>query len=306
MNQRRPLHRQERGIAVITAMLIAALVASLAFALSTRERLWLRQVENRHDFNAAQIMAIAAMDLASLTLRDDMRDNNVDHLLESWTTPIPPVNVEQGRVGGRLSELQGRFNLFNLQENGQPEKTAIAALEKLLAQNSLPVEWAKKLAELMASQTSLLSRQKTGAALAPLPFHNLADFEEMAGIESGKLQTLDAWITLLPETTPVNVNFAGPEVLAAVTPGLSLAQAEQIVGERLGGHFKTVQDFLKALPEQVRGNARTNSYTVESRYFLIETAALFGQIQAHYRGLIRRDKGQMPVLLRVERTQLPY
>lgn len=298
--------RREDGIAVITAILIAALVASLAFALSTRERLWLRQVENRDDYNAAQVMAIAAMDLACLTLRDDMRDNNVDHLLESWTTPIPPVNVEQGRVGGRLSEMQGRFNLFNLQENGQPDKNGIAALEKLLNQNSLPAEWGKKLAELMASQASLLARQKSGASLTPLPFHTLADLEEMAGIEQGKLRPLEARVTLLPEITPVNVNFAGPEVLAAVTPGLSLGEAERIVGERLGGHFKTVQDFLKALPEAVRNNAKADAYTVESRYFLIETASLFGQAQAHYRGLIRRDKGKMPGLLWVERAQLQH
>ena len=303
MNHSILFHRRQRGIAVITAILIAALVASLAFALSTRERLWLRQVENRNDFSAAQAMALSAIDLARLTLRDDMRDNQVDHLLENWTTPIPPVNVEQGRVGGRLIELQGRFNLFNLQENGQPDKRGIEALEKLLRQNSLPAEWAKKLAEVMASQASLLARQRSGAALAPLPLYNLADLEEMAGIEQWKLRPLEAWVTLLPEMTPVNVNFAGPEVLAAITPGLSLAQAEQIVGQRLGGHFKSVQDFLKALPDKVRSEAKAASYTVESRYFLCETISWFGQAQAHYQGLIRRDKGKMPRLLWVERMQ---
>ncbi len=295
--------RRERGIAVITAILIAALVASLAFALSTRERLWLRQVENRHDFSSAQAMALSAIDLARLTLRDDMRNNSVDHLLESWTTPIPPVNVEQGRVGGRLLELQGRFNLFNVQEGGQPRKSGIDALERLLVQNSLPAEWAKKLAELMASQVSLLSRQKNGAERAPLPFYNLADLEEMLGIEPGKLQPLAPWVTFLPEITPLNVNFAGPEVLAAVTPGLALAQAEQIVGQRLGGHFKNVQEFLKALPENLRSSADSGAYTVESKYFLSETESWFGLAQVHYQGLIYRQKGQMPALIWLKRTQ---
>ena len=303
MNHSILFHRRQRGIAVITAILIAALVASLAFALSTRERLWLRQVENRNDFSAAQAMALSAIDLARLTLRDDMRDNQVDHLLENWTTPIPPVNVEQGRVGGRLIELQGRFNLFNLQENGQPDKRGIEALEKLLRQNSLPAEWAKKLAELMVSQSSLLARQRSGAALAPLPFYNLADLAEMAGIEQGKLRPLEAWVTLLPEMTPVNVNFAGPEVLAAVTPGLALAQAEQIVGQRLGGHFKSVQEFLKALPENLRSSADSGAYTVESKYFLSETESWFGLAQVHYQGLIYRQKGQMPALIWLKRTQ---
>ena len=80
-------------------------------------------------------------------------------------------------------------------------------------------------------------------------------------------------------------------------------QAEQIVGQRLGGHFKSVQDFLKALPDKVRSEAKAASYTVESRYFLCETISWFGQAQAHYQGLIRRDKGKMPRLLWVERMQ---
>ena len=46
MRRQRIIPKKERGIALISAILIAALVASLAFALSARERLWLNQVEN--------------------------------------------------------------------------------------------------------------------------------------------------------------------------------------------------------------------------------------------------------------------
>ena len=107
------LPRKQRGIAVVTAILIAAMVASLAFALTARERQWLNQMENRNDLSAAQSAAFAAVDLARLTLRDDMRNSQVDHLLETWTVPVPPINVDEGQVAGRLVELQGRFNLFN-------------------------------------------------------------------------------------------------------------------------------------------------------------------------------------------------
>jgi general secretion pathway protein K len=123
---------RQRGIAVITAILIAALVASLAFALSARQRQWLNVVSNRADLSAARSLALSGVDLARLTLRDDMRGNQSDHLLEAWTVPVPPLKVEQGRVGGRLAELQGRFNLYNLQSGGQVSAAGVTALRRLL------------------------------------------------------------------------------------------------------------------------------------------------------------------------------
>lgn len=302
--------RGQRGMALITAMLIAALVASLAFALSARERLWLTQIGNRDDFAAAQSLALSAIDLARLTLRDDMANNQVDHLLEAWTMPIPPIQVEAGRVGGRLAELQGRLNLYTLQSNGKINAGGVLALQRLLAVQNLPSGWAERLAAALAIQVRLWQEaRKTDGTVAGmtspvLPVTDLTELAALAGLsgaDAGRLAALTPFTVLLPEATPVNVNFAPPEVLMAVTPGLSLQDAETLVGRRATGHFASLQDFLQALPEKLRPLVPPNLYTVESQYFLAEADSQYGRVQVRLQALIHRQYGHMPECVWVAR-----
>lgn len=299
------LPRQQQGIAVVSAILIAALVASLAFALTARERQWLNQMANRNDLSAAQATAFAAVDLARLTLRDDMRKSQVDHLLETWTVPVPPINVDEGQVAGRLIELQGRFNLFNLQSAGKVNESAVVALQRLLATRSLPTEWAAKIAaavttqalqiELQASRTTSKVRHKL------LPLANLSELSALTGIEASKLAALDALVVILPEASAVNVNFSSPEVLMAVTPGLAAGEADQLVSRRASAYFKSVADFTSALPERLRATTVSSAYTVESQYFLFEAQSWFGRAQVRLQALIYRQRSKMPEIVWLRR-----
>ena len=307
MRRLRSIPGRQRGIALITAILIAAMVASLAFALSARERQWLNLVSNRNDLAAAQSFALSAIDLARLTLRDDMRNNQVDHLLEPWTVPVPPINVEEGKVGGRLIELQGRFNLYNLQSGGKVSSTSLAALQRLLATRNLPMHWAESLAQVMATQVTLSQKTLAGSKSAyrgvakELPVVNLAELADLAGIDGEKLMVLEPLTVILPETTSVNVNFAPPEVLTAVTPGLSLKDADRLVSRRVTEQFKSAQDFVNALPESLRTATASASYTVESQYFLSEAEAWSGRAHVRLQALIYRQRSKMPETVWVRR-----
>jgi len=303
MNSPTSLSGKQKGIAVVTAILIAALVASLAFALTARERQWLNQMENRNDLSAAQAVAFAAVDLARLTLRDDMRNTQVDHLLETWTVPVPPINVDEGRVSGRLIELQGRFNLFNLQSGGKVSETSVVMLQRLLAARSLPTEWAGKMALAVAKQVALTQSISTAnKASKLLPLANLAELSDLAGIDAGKLAALEPLLVMLPELSAVNVNFASPEVLMAVTPGLSSGEADRLVSRRASAYFKNVGDFTGALPERLRTSAVSSTYTVESQYFLSEAQSWFGRAQVRLQALLYRQRNKMPEIVWIRRV----
>ena len=298
MRRQRIIPKKECGIALISAILIAALVASLAFALSARERLWLNQVENRRDLSAAQAVAFASIDLARFALRDDMRNSQLDHLLETWTVPIPPIAVEEGKASGRLIEMQGRFNLFALQRAGKPDLAGVDILQNLLTARNLPSDWALKMARAMATQATLLPAPNERKLL---PVANLSELAQLAEIDPARLVALDPLLTILPENTAVNVNFAAPEILAATTPGLTLGEAEQVVSRRAAAHFRSVQDYVNALPERLRGIASTTRYCVESQYFIAKVDAWFGRAHLRYNALIYRQRNRMPELLWVQR-----
>lgn len=293
--------RSQRGIAVITAILIAALVASLAFALSARQRQWLNLVGNRADLSAARSLARSGIDLARLTLRDDMRGNQIDHLLEAWTVPVPSVNVEEGGVGGRIVELQGRFNLYNLQSGGRVSAAGVAALRRLLPTRGLPANWADALAAAMASQEAEWLRQAPSSADKPLTVANLAELAGLAGIGAEQVAALEPLVSVLPEATSINVNFAPPEVLMAVTPGLSLREAERLTIRRTADHFKSAQDFVNALPGELRTTTRPTAYAVESQYFQFETESWSGRAHLRLQAMLYRQRGRMPEILWVRR-----
>ncbi|MBS1229314.1 MAG: ral secretion pathway protein GspK [Proteobacteria bacterium] len=302
MNSPTSLPGKQQGIAVVTAILIAAMVASLAFALTARERQWLNQMENRNDLSAAQAVAFAAVDLARLTLRDDMRNTQVDHLLETWTVPVPPINVDEGRVSGRLIELQGRFNLFNLQSGGKVSEANVVVLQRLLATRGLPTEWAGKMALAVAKQAALIQSSSTAnKASKLLPLVNLAELSDLAGLDAGKLAALEPLLVMLPEATAVNVNFALPEVLMAVTPGLSSGEADQLLSRRASAYFKSVGDFTGALPERLRNTAVSSAYTVESQYFLSEAQSWFGRAQVRLQALLYRQRNKIPEIVWMRR-----
>jgi general secretion pathway protein K len=305
---RRP--RRQGGMALITAILVAALVASLAFALSARERLWLTQIGNRGDFSEAQSTVLSAIDLARLSLRDDMRNNHVDHLLEAWTVPVPPINVEEGRVGGRIVELQGRLNLYTLQSDGKVNAAGMLALQRLLSVRNLPTGWAGKLAEAMAEQAMLWQKARqtdpaagriNGKLLPVLSLSELADLSGLTGADAERLMAIEPWTVFLPESLPVNVNFASPEVLMAVTPGLSLKDAESLVSRRARTHFPSTREFVNVLPEKLRASAPVSLYTVESQYFLSEAEAWYGRVHVRMQALLYRQRGRMPEIVWVRR-----
>jgi len=111
---------RERGVALITVILIVALAASMAAFMAWQQQIWVRQVENLRDQSQAQAVARAAIDWARAVLADDTRNNNVDHLGEKWATVLAPLPVETGRVTGSVADQQGLFNLNNLVRNGKP------------------------------------------------------------------------------------------------------------------------------------------------------------------------------------------
>ncbi|WP_169307337.1 type II secretion system minor pseudopilin GspK [Chitiniphilus eburneus] len=307
----RSRHRQH-GIAILTAVATAALVAALAVWIAWRQQLWFRQVENQYDMAESRGVALAAIDLARLTLRDDARRNHVDHLLEPWNVPIPAIPVERGQAGGRLLEQQGRFNLNNLVQNGQAQDDEVAACERLFDYLNVPKELVNALVDWEDSDSQ--TRYPGGAEdtdylnlrppyrAANRPLTDLTSLGVVRGFTPEIIAKLDAYITVLPQKTQVNVNFAEPEVLAAVLPNLSLSDARAVVSARAGKYYETLDEFKEALPENKRGALRGGAISVESRYFVNEVEVRFGRVSSRFAALLERNGVDMPRLVWLRRN----
>lgn len=292
-------------MAVITAILVVALVASAASFMAWQQQLWLRQVENLNAQAQSRVVALAALQWARSVLAQDARSSSVDHLGEGWAQPLSPLPVEGGELSGGLSDQQGLFNLNSLVREGKASAADLAVFQKLLDLLQLPpglagavVDWIDPDAEPTypggAEDMDYLALDPPYRA-ANRVLTTVDGLYRIKGFDAARVERLRAFVTALPQATPVNVNTAPAEVLAAVA-GLSLDQARALVASRKARHFADLADFRARLP-QPEAPLNETLLSVGSRYFLVTGHARFGRAKAGCQALLEREATAWPKLV---------
>jgi general secretion pathway protein K len=251
--------RQQRGAALLTAMVIVTLVVTLAASMVWQQ--WRAvQVEaaERARVQSAWILT-GALDWARLILREDARNGGPDHLGEPWAVPLAEARLStflavdrdntddapDAFLSGSIVDSQARYNLTNLVNQGKPLPAEVAGLERLCQALGLPDDTAGRIAQGLALSQALPGSE--GAATAPLPPRTL---EQLAwlGIDAATLRLLAPHVVVLPVRTTVNVNTASREALVAAIKGLDMASAERLVQVRQRTPFKTLQEAEQQIP----------------------------------------------------------
>jgi len=108
---------QQRGAALIVALLVFALVAALLVGLQRDFSLSLQRGTQQLFAEQAWAYLLGAEGLAQLALQADSRqdalaESPADHLGELWAQPATPYPLDAGgQMRGQIEDLQGRFNL---------------------------------------------------------------------------------------------------------------------------------------------------------------------------------------------------
>ena len=258
--------RVQRGAALIVAMLLAALAASVVAGLFWHQQLWLRQHDYQRDQLQAASLARSGIDWARLILQEDAKASRSDHFGEQWAIRLPLTPLDNGEIGGELTDQQGLFNVNTLVANGNAQPDAIARYRRLLALLDLPPTLAPALADWLDADSVPLpeggAEDALYASLSPprrpanRPLVTLEELALVAGYTPEVIARLAPFITALPASAGVaiNVNTAPPEVLATTLDGLALGDANKLAAERLGKPFQTLADFRARLPAGIPVN----------------------------------------------------
>lgn len=294
------MRARSRGVALVTAMLVVAIVAALAASFALGQQVWLRQTQNLTDLAQAVRLQQGAVDAAAALLARDARDGETDDLTEPWAQTIPPLPVEGGLVYVAVADAQARFNLNNLAHAGQGDVTNayIGVFRNLLALHRFPPDLADAVLDWVDPDTTArpggaedldyLSREPPYRAAN----RALASVDELLLIQGFTPEIVDQlrpYLVALPAAAhvPVNVNTAPAPVLAALA-GASLAQAEQIVQARERRPFGTPAEFQAALAGR---QLAAGTYALGSSYFIVSVEARIGRTQRRAEALIERPAG---------------
>jgi len=301
----------QRGAAIMIAMLVVSLVATFsAAALWQQWRSVEVEIAERTRVQSSWILT-GALDWARLILREDARTGGADHLAEPWAVPLQEsrlstflaadannnadaAEADNTFLSGQISDAQALLNITNLVEAGRISESGMRSFSRLFELLGLPQAQLARIAENLrfASDISVDNRSGGQAPLVPLKVEHLT----WLGLAPEAVPLLQPYVTVLPARTPVNLNTAPAEVIFAAVDGLSMADAQKLVGERTRSHYRSLGDAARVLGGgDTLGAAGVG---IASRFFEVRGRLRLDTLVIEERSLVQRDGTEVKTLWR--------
>lgn len=289
-----PKARPERGIALLTVLLVTALASIILVQLLSRHHLSVAHA--RQSLHSQQALAYAlgaeswARQLLYLDRVEDDRNPPVDSLEDDWARAEAPFDLTDGEITIRIRDLEGLFNLNTV--DGDPAaqerlRRLLAVLELDPAIADLVLDW------IDADEAVQGLGAEDGYYLLADPPHRtpntamagVSELRLLANMEAEHYQRLAPFVTTLPAAAGlINVNTAPGPVLASLAPGMDPVQA--------GGYARPESPWQ--LPGDLIGQeagfaAEAGVMTTQSRLFEANIMIRHGTQRLRLRSLIHRD-----------------
>ncbi len=304
------LRARQRGVALITALLIMALLASLGLSLSWDNAMDVRRTMTMLYHDEGTQAALGAEVWVMSLLRNDAQDSETDHLGEIWAAEMPVLPIEsdtvQGALHGDVQDLQGRFNVNNLVfRNGEIDTVSIDQFRRLLAAldidprfADLAADWidADQSAELAGAEDAIYSGMVPPYRSANQHLTSVTELAALEGMDKATFDILLPHITALPGRTAINVNTATAVVLQSLSDGISADIAESLMGEREeSGFADIVNSFAPYLGVDDARDLRETS-----DYFQLKVIVQIDTVRITYYSVLQRDpqRGTVVPILR--------
>jgi len=299
---------RNRGVALVTVLLIVALASTIIVAMASRQQLDIRRTENTLYQSQATMYLIGIEDWIKQILSEDRRNNDTDNLGETWATRVPTLPVEGGSLEGYIEDLQGRFNLNNLQQSGDAGKLANQRFRRLLRTLGLNEGLADAVQDWM--DTNQEPRFPDGAednyylSLSP-PYRSSGQMMRspselllVRGISHEDYEKLLPHVSTLPLVTPININTATAEVLTTIAEDLSVLDMQNIVEQRSDSPFDSVEELLS--DRLFAGiDIPKDQLSISSSFFLLRSKAQIGHLRAQMNVVYERDSdGRVYTIMR--------
>lgn len=299
----------QRGAALLTAMLLVMLVATLTASAMWQQRSAIDVETAERQAIQARWLMLAATDWARLILREDARSSSSDNLTEPWAIPLKPAPIQQllasylpnqddislppATVAGHIEDAQSKYNLFNLIKENKFNNSQVVVVQRLWRSLSLP---GNELSLILLKLRQAISSGDDQSLVKPLLPQRLQDLTAW-GVSDNTLQALAPYAVWLPEETSVNVNTAMPAVIAAVL-NLDQSQTLSVVTQRNRKPFKSLAELKDSVGHD-NANLSTDNCGVASRYFSVHVQLIMENLRTEQVALVRRE-GDLVRVMRLE------
>jgi general secretion pathway protein K len=326
---------RQRGIAMLTAIILVAVAAIVGTAIG-----WQSQLAARRGiavFTVAQSLAVAkgAEAFAGYLLKTSRQKSQQPVAPnQDWAKHIGPLEIDAGVVlEAALEDQAGKFNLNSvvMSAAGGPVPTApndpsapgstplvknqdaVDQFEALLASLNIDTSYAARLVDWIdtddqplssggAEDSFYLTQQPPHRALN-LPLTSVSELLAM-GMDRSSYEKLAPFITALPPDTKLNICTAPGEVLDAVAGVHTFAGDPNMVAQRRQFNCYPDQTAFLSIALAARHNYLQSHVGTDSHYFRLRAWITIGTTRFTLYSLINQDAGgQIRPILRTFGTE---
>lgn len=317
-----PGKKGERGAALLTVLLLVAVMAVVASTALERLALATRMTGNSGAVDQARAFADAGVEMARLRIGDLIAANpGKTTLAGNWMGTPQPVAVPSGVASARVSDAGNCFNLNSVvagenESNLKVRPVGVSQFQALLQALGVDARQAQVAAASLADWIDSDSVPQSGGAedevyaQAARPYRTanrfMVDASELRAVHGVTPAIYDLarpWVCALPtaDLSPINVNtlLPGQAVLFAMLlqGQVSVAQARQYLAQRpVEGYGSTVQFWAPFAAQGINPlEEAANQVKLTTGFFGVEVTVDVGGTQVVERALI--DARQSPARL---------
>lgn len=310
-------HHGQRGIALLTAIVLVAIATVLATAIAFASAMSSRRASTVFGADQALLAAEGAEAMAAYVLRQSGPNQTDVALNQPWAQSYGPFELLPGITLDflQLEDQQSKFNINNLAPGGASNATAIAVFSKLLTEVGLETKWAPLLADWIDSdvepnfpdgaEDSIYLGQSPPYRTANLPLTSISELLALPGFGRDRYNRIAPYIAALPTGTPINICTAAGVVLDALSGGTEWnSNPQQLqVRRQAEGCFPTQAAFQASIGNQTHGTTQLPFGTITS-YYRLRAFITIGTARFSLYSLMQRDgAGQIHVILRTFGTE---
>ena len=324
---------RQRGVAVVTALLLTTLAVTIVASLFWQQQVQVRSMENQRLQFQTRWIVRGALSLSRLILQVDFFSKGGLTIENGiWAQPLEETRIDDyiereqresenfnATLSGQIVDAQSRYNLTNLSNGRAISPTDVAMFERLLTQLQLNPSLALPLARQVASSqpvptpatgagagtstetgpgSTTPAQQGASGGTEPMGLVRVDDLLSVSGFTPQAMERLRDFLIILPQRTLLNVNTAPAELLAALSPNLPLADATVMVNARKRGGFYLDVAGYKNQPQLQAANRTPGDFDVKSSFFLVYSRVRLDRAALDAVSLLQRNgtSGQSTVL----------
>jgi len=297
----------ERGVALLLAILVLALLVALILEFDSEARREYREASAFRDNFKATVLTRAAVQAARAVLQmDHLKDKQTGQMYDAttdlWAFPIEKYAIGDGLMTAQIQDERSKLNLNELATAVDPnvKKTKVLRFKRLFSLLQINpelvdaiVDWvdADDIPEPAGAESVYYQALRPSYRAANAPLQTMREMRLIKGMTPEIVDKLLQYVTVYPQEgeSRININTADVLVLQALDPRISQTMAGEIIQNR---PFKTVQDLdrVGSFAEIAKELRLLSVYDVKSNIFSARMSLTVSETTKSGTVVLQRDE----------------